>query len=151
MVRRIPDGYRCVTPYLVNHGVDRVMRFLSQAFGAVESFPPMTRPDGTVLHAEMRVGDSVVMMGEALGQHEPMPGCFYLYVEDVDLCYRRALRAGAAPITEPRDQFYGDRSAGVRDPGGNFWWIATHKEDISEQELEKRFRATLAREALSPV
>jgi PhnB protein len=151
MVRRIPEGYRCVTPYLVNHGVDRVMRFLRQAFGAVESFPPMKRPDGTVLHAEMRLGDSVLMMGEATGEHPPMPACLYLYVEDVDLCYRRALRAGGVTILEPKDQFYGDRSAGVRDPAGNSWWIATHKEDIPEPEIERRFRAALSRETAGAI
>ena len=143
MVRRIPEGYRCVTPYLVNQGVDRVMKFLREAFGAVEKFPPMKRPDGTTMHAEMLLGDSTVMMGEASGEYPPMPACFYVYVEDVDGTYRRALRAGGVSATEPRDQFYGDRGAGVRDPGGNFWWIATHKEDVSDFEMERRFRATL--------
>jgi len=72
-----------------------------------------------------------------------MPGCFYLYVADVDGTYRRAILAGCTSVTEPRDQFYGDRSAGVRDPGGNTWWIATHKEDVSDFEMDRRFRATL--------
>jgi uncharacterized glyoxalase superfamily protein PhnB len=143
MVRRIPDGYRCVTPYLVNRGVDRVMKFLRQAFGAVEKFPPMMRSDGTIMHAEMRLGDSSLMMGEASIECPPMPGCFYLYVEDVDGTYRRALLAGGISVAEPRDQFYGDRSAGVQDPGGNTWWIATHKEDVSDFEMDRRFRATL--------
>ena len=147
MVRRIPDGYRAVTPYLVIAGVDRVMKFLRLAFGAAEKFPPMKRPDGTVAHAEMRIGDSDVMIGEARGEYPPTPGSFYVYVEDVDGTYRRALRAGAVSVTEPQDQFYGDRSAGVRDPGGNFWWIATHKEDVSEKEMERRFRASLAQES----
>jgi uncharacterized glyoxalase superfamily protein PhnB len=144
MVRRIPEGYRCVTPYLVNEGAERVLRFVTQAFGAAEKFPPMKRPDGKIMHAEMRIGDSVVMLGEACGEYRPMPGCLYLYVEDVDGMYNRALQAGATSVTEPRDQFYGDRSAGVRDPAGNFWWIATHKEDVTDAELERRFRATLS-------
>ena len=144
MVRRIPEGYPNVTAYLVNEGVDRVIRFLRQAFGATERFPPMMRPEGTIMHAEMRIGDSVVMMGEACVECPPMPACFYIYVEDVDGTYRRALRAGAVAVSEPRDQFYGDRSAGVRDPSGNLWWIATHKEDVSDQEMERRFRASLA-------
>ena len=144
MVPRIPAGYRNVTPYLVNERVDRVMNFLRHAFGAVESFPPMKRPDGAVAHAEMRIGDTVVMMGEACGLSAPMPACFYVYVEDVDRSYRRALQAGGRPVCEPRDQFYGDRSAGVMDPGGNTWWIATHKEDVPEQEMERRFQESLA-------
>src|SRR5437764_783321 len=146
MVAKIPVGYRNVTPYLVNEHVDRLMDFLRYAFGAVEAFPAMKRPDGAVAHAEMRIGDSVVMMGEASAEYPPMPAFFYLYVEDVDGCYRQAMRAGAKSVTEPRDRFYGDRSAGVRDPGGNTWWIATHKEDVSDQEMERRFRASLVRE-----
>lgn len=144
MVRRIPEGYRNVTPYLVNEGVEKVIRFLRQAFGAAEKFPPMKRPDGTVMHAEMRIGDSMIMMAEATSEYRPMPSCLYLYVEDVDGTYRRALEAGGTAVTEPKDQFYGDRSAGVKDPGGNFWWIATHKEDVSDTELEKRFRAAFS-------
>ena len=119
------------------------MRFLKQAFGAAEKYPPMRRPDGTIMHAEMRFGDSVLMLGEASEEYRPMPACFYVYVEDVDGTYGRALRAGAVSVIEPQDQFYGDRGAGVRDPAGNFWWIATHKEDVSEQEIERRFQATL--------
>ena len=80
MVPRIPIGYRNVTPYLVNERVERVMSFLRQAFGAVEAFPPMRRPDGAVAHAEMRIGDSVVMLGEACEEHPPMSAFFYLYV-----------------------------------------------------------------------
>jgi len=143
MVRKIPEGYRSVTPYLVTEGAERVIRFLRQAFGAAERFPPMRRPDGTVMHAEMRIGDSVVMLAEASADYRAMPACFYVYVEDVDGAYRRALQAGAMTVTEPKDQFYGDRSAGVRDPAGNFWWIATHKEDVPGEEMERRFRASM--------
>jgi len=149
MVPRIPTGYRNVTPYLVNEHVDRVMMFLRRAFGAVETFPAMKRPDGAVAHAEMRIGDSVVMLGEACAEYPPITAFFYLYVEDVDGCYRRAIRAGGVTVTEPRDQFYGDRSAGVRDPGGNTWWIATHKEDVPDQEVERRFRESLAHQGAS--
>jgi uncharacterized glyoxalase superfamily protein PhnB len=149
MVPRIPTGYRNVTPYLVNEHVDRVMMFLRQAFDAVENFPALKRPDGAVAHAEMRIGDSVVMLGEACAEYPPIPAFFYLYVEDVDGCYRRAIRAGGTSVTEPRDQFYGDRSAGVRDPGGNTWWIATHKEDVPDQEMERRFRESLAHQGAS--
>ncbi|HYR52974.1 MAG TPA: VOC family protein [Candidatus Dormibacteraeota bacterium] len=142
MVRRIPEGYRNVTPYLINEGVEKVIHFLRQAFGAAEKYPPMKRPDGTIMHVEMRVGDSVIMMGEATSEYRPMPACLYVYVEDVDSTYQRALRAGATSVVDPRDQFYGDRSAGVRDSAGNVWWIATHKEDVPDAELQRRFRAS---------
>jgi PhnB protein len=80
------------------------------------------------------------MLGEANEQWSPMPGTIHLYVEDCDAAYRRALDAGASSLQEPADQFYGDRMAGVRDPVGNMWWIATHVEDVSEEEMAKRAR-----------
>jgi PhnB protein len=95
-------------------------------------------PDGTVGHAEVRIGGSPVMMGEARGPWPAMPCAIYLYVNDTDAVYRRALAAGATSLMEPADQFYGDRNAGVKDPCGNFWWIATHKEDVSPEELQAR-------------
>ena len=136
-VKAIPDGYHSVTPYLVVPGVAKLLAFLKQAFAAQEIHPPMTRPDGTIMHAEVRVGDSVVMMGEPRDGVTPMPGSLYVYVSDTDAVYKRALQAGATSLTEPADQFYGDRNAGVQDPVGNRWWIATHKEDISPEELAK--------------
>lgn len=101
----------------------------------------MPLADGTIMHAEVRIGDSVVMMGESGGEFTPMPASIHLYVEDTDATYKRALRAGATSLREPADQFYGDRSAGVKDLAGNHWWIATHKEDVSPEELEKRAAA----------
>jgi uncharacterized glyoxalase superfamily protein PhnB len=98
----------------------------------------MPTPDGTIMHAEVRIGDSPVMMGEARGEHKPMPGSIYLYVDDTDATYRRALQAGATSLMEPADQFYGDRSASVVDPVGNHWFIATHIEDVPPEELARR-------------
>ena len=140
-VKAIPDGYHSVTPYLVVPGVAQLLEFLKQAFAAQEIHPPMRRPDGTIMHAEVKVGDSVVMMGEPIGQFTPMPGSLYVYVSDTDAVYERALQAGATSLTEPADQFYGDRNAGVQDPVGNRWWIATHREDVSPEELAKRAAA----------
>jgi len=140
-VKPIPDGYHSVTPYLVVQGAAKLLDFLKQAFAAQELHRPMLRPDGTIMHAEVRVGDSVVMMGEPMGEHTPMPGSLYLYVPDVDAVYKRALQAGATSLTEPADQFYGDRSAGVTDPVGNRWWIATHKEDVAPEEIAQRAAA----------
>jgi len=141
-VKPIPDGYHSVTPYLTVQGVTKLIDFLKQAFEAQE-IERMTRPDGTIGHAEVKIGDSIVMMSEAGGERQPMPGAIYLYVHDVDGTYKRALRAGAVSTMEPMDQFYGDRSAGVKDPSSNQWWIATHKEDLSREELIKRAQAAM--------
>ncbi len=136
----IPDGYHTVTPYLVVPGVAKLIDFLKQAFGA-EEIERMQQEDGTIMHAEVRIGDSMIMMGESAGEHKPMLGSLYVYVDDTDSAYRRSLQAGATSIMEPADQFYGDRNAGVKDPVGNQWWIATHKEDVSPDELRKRAKA----------
>jgi len=139
-VKPIPDGYHSVTPYLVVKGVAALIDFLKQAFDAHE-IERMAHPDGTVQHAEVRIGDSVVMMGEATAPSNPMPAMLYLYVNDTDATYQRALQAGATSVREPADQFYGDRSAGVQDRSGNFWYIATHVEDVSPEELARRAAA----------
>lgn len=139
-VKPIPEGHHSVTPYLVVPGVAKLIDFLKRAFEAKE-IHRTTRPDGTIMHAEVRIGDSMVMMGEARGEWKPMPGAIYLYVNDTDATYKRALRAGATSVMEPADQFYGDRNAGVKDPVGNHWWIATHKEDVPPEELAKRAEA----------
>jgi uncharacterized glyoxalase superfamily protein PhnB len=134
-----PEGYHSVTPYLVVPRVKELIPFLKRAFGAVERFPPMTRDDGTIAHAELQLGDSVVMMGEASAEWPPMPSTLHVYAdEEVDAVYRRAVEAGATSVREPADQFYGDRSATVRDPSGNLWSIANHVEDVSPEEMERR-------------
>jgi uncharacterized glyoxalase superfamily protein PhnB len=139
-VRPIPEGYHSVTPYLVVQGVDRLIDFLEQAFGAEERYRHQ-RPDGTTGHAEVQIGDSIVMMGEASAQWKAMPAALYLYVNHVDVTYRQALQAGAKSLMEPTDMFYGDRSGGVIDPFGNSWWIATHQEDVPPDELARRAKA----------
>ncbi|MFB3815132.1 MAG: VOC family protein [Terriglobales bacterium] len=139
-VKRIPEGYHTVTPYLTARGVDRLIDFLKQAFGAEER-ERFLRPDGAILHAEVKIGDSIVMLGEASEQWPARPTSLYIYVEDADNVYRRALQYGATSVMEPADQFYGDRNAGITDPAGNAWWIATHIEDVSREEMEKRARA----------
>ena len=90
------------------------------------------------MHAELKIGDSIIMIGEASGEWKPMPASIALYVENVDATYARALEAGATSIREPANQFYGDRSGGVKDLAGNHWWIATHIEEIPPQELRLR-------------
>ncbi len=139
-VKPIPDGYHTVTPYLVVEGVAKLIDFLKQAFEAKE-INRHAQPDGTIMHAEVKIGDSIVMMGEARGEHKPMQTMLYLYVKDADAVYKRAVKAGATSVMEPTDQFYGDRSGGVKDLCGNQWWVATHKEDVSPEEMTKRAQA----------
>jgi PhnB protein len=119
-----PAGLRSLTPYLIGRGTERLIDFLQRAFGAEEK--GLHRgPDGSVMHAEVQVGDSMVEMGEAHGPWPAMPATLFLYVEDVDALYRRAVAAGAVSIAEPSDQPYG-RTAGVKDPSENTWYLATH-------------------------
>ena len=142
-VKPIPDGYHSVTPYLIAQGVPALIEFLKKAFDAKE-LERFTNPDGSVKHAEVRVGDSPLMMGEANPMHPAMPCTLYVYVSDCDAAYNRALEAGASAVMPPSDQFYGDRSGGVKDASGNYWWIATHKEDVPPEEMKRRAAAAVA-------
>jgi PhnB protein len=125
-----PKGLFSVNPYLHPRRAEPLISFLKRAFGA-EEIAKYASPDGVVNHAVVRVGDSVIEMGEAHGKYETMPAMFYLYVPNVDVAYRQAMAAGAKSFQEPTDQFYGDRSAGVNDAFGNTWYIATHIKDVS--------------------
>ncbi len=119
-----PQDYRTVTPYLVVPNVPRLLEFLAEAFGAVERVR-VPRADGSVMHAEVTIGDSIVMMGEPTEEWKAMPGAMFLRVDDADAAYRRALDAGATSVMEPTDQPHaGERYGGVKDPCGNLWWPA---------------------------
>ena len=132
-VKPVPDGYHTVTPYLTVKGANSLIDFIKRVFDGEETF----RMGGdTVRHAEMRIGDSMLMLGEA--PDEPLPGMLHLYMPDADAVYKRALAAGATSLRAPTDMFYGDRTAGVKDAFGNQWWIATHIEDVSPEEQERR-------------
>jgi PhnB protein len=135
-----PEEYHTVTPYLIGRGTAALIDFVKQAFGAEERQRILT-PDGGIIHAEVRIGDSVVMMGDASDEFKAMPTSIHLYLEDVDAAYRRAVQAGGKSLREPTDQFYGDRSAGVADASGNQWWLATHVEDVSPEEMQRRQEA----------
>ena len=140
-VKHIPDGYPAVIPYLVVQDVEALVDFLIRVFDAKEGHRSL-RPDGTIMHTEVRIGDSVIMMGGANEQFKPMPCGLYVYVPDTDVAYKRALQAGATSLMEPADQLYGDRNAGVKDPTGNYWWIGTHIDDVSPDEIDKRYAAS---------
>jgi uncharacterized glyoxalase superfamily protein PhnB len=136
----IPDGYHTVTPYLVVDGGQKLIDFLKQAFDAKETFSMKGQAE-TIAHAEVQIGDSTVMISDSTPEWKARSSLLYLYVEDVDAVYKRALEAGATAVREPANQFYGDRSGGVTDPVGNYWGIATHIEDVLPDELAKRAAA----------
>jgi len=137
-VKPVPDGYHTVTPYLVVDGAEKIIHFMKEAFGAQATFEPMKRPDGKVMHAEFKIGDSIVMIADASERAKATSAMLYLYVPNVDAVYQKALKAGATSEMEPANMFYGDRSGGVKDVAGNHWHIGTHVEDVSPAELKKR-------------
>ncbi|MBP1150607.1 MULTISPECIES: VOC family protein [Methylocaldum] len=136
-VKPIPDGFHTVTPFVVVEGVPRLIEFLKTAFGAIECIR-IHDAEGRVMHAEVKIGDSIVMMGEAMERRPCIPALLHLYVPDTDATYRAALDAGATSFMAPGDQFWGDRMAGVQDPAGNHWLIATHVEDVEPSEIARR-------------
>ncbi len=138
----IPNGYHMLTPYLMVRDIPRMMDFLQRAFDAKVSHH-IKLDDGTVMHADLVVGDSHVMIGQARDQWQPMPCGLVMYTPDCDAVYKRALDAGATSIQEPKNQFYGDRMGGVKDDAGNIWWISTHIEDMPDDEMQRRSQAAM--------
>ncbi len=136
-VHYLPKNYHNVIPYLFVSDAEKLLDFIKHTFDGIE-IERMQAPDGSIPHAEIKVGDSIIMMGEARGEFKPIPSSLYVYVPNTDETFKRAIDAGATSIMEPADQFYGDRSAGVSDPFGNFWWIGTHIEDVSQDEVMRR-------------
>ncbi|MEO8664030.1 MAG: VOC family protein [Ignavibacteria bacterium] len=136
-VKPIPEGFHTITPYLMIKDAPGFIDFLKKAFNAKE-ITRANNPDGGIMHAEVKIGDSMIMLTEASEKYPPAHSFYYLYVPDTDAAYKQALEAGAKSEMEPADQFYGDRSAGVKDPYGITWWIGTHIEDVSPEEMKKR-------------
>jgi PhnB protein len=139
-VKPIPEGYHTAVPYLVVNDADKLLTFLKAAFNGKVKEEHRT-PDGKVMHADVVIGDSHIMMGQANEKYGAMPGSVLLYVADCDALYNAALKAGAKSVQEMKNQFYGDRSGGVEDPTGNTWWISTHVEDVSPDELARRMKS----------
>jgi PhnB protein len=147
-VKAIPDGYHSVTPYLIVRGAARALEFYQKAFGARELMR-LPGPEGKLGHAEVQIGDSRVMLADehpGMGAVSPQglggsPVGLCIYVQDVDAVFDRAVSAGAKVVRAVQDQFYGDRSGTVEDPFGHKWTIATHKEDVSSEEMQRRMQA----------
>jgi PhnB protein len=142
-VKPVPEGYRSVTPYLIG-GAAKVLDFVKQTFDAQEIMR-MPGPEGTIGHAEFQIGDCKLMIADGGREYPPMPCSLYVYVNDVDETYKRALKAGATSLKEPANQFYGDRTASVKDSSGNIWGIGTHIEDVPPDEMEKRAAEAMKR------
>jgi len=148
MTKPIPDGYHSVTPYLIINGATAALDYYSRAFGAVELFR-MPAPEGKIGHAEIKIGDSPIMLADEfpeMGYKSPQtlggsPVSIMIYVEDVDTVFSRAIAAGGKEQRPVKDQFYGDRSGTLEDPFGHIWHVATHTEDVSPEEMERRAKA----------
>jgi PhnB protein len=139
-VKPIPEGYHTFTPYFVVEGASDFIDFLKRAFGGNEVYR-FPAPGGKIGHAEVRVGDSMLMLADTSPESAATRIGSYLYVADVDATYKKALASGAQSKREPANQFYGDRVAAVADRWGNTWSIGTHIEDVSPEEMERRMKA----------
>lgn len=136
-VKPVPEGHHTVTPYLLVNNAKKLIEFIKKTFDGTVDYM-MKSEDGTIRHSTVKIGDSMVMISGGTEQLHPMPCMLHLYVEDVDSVYKKAIQAGGESLREPEDQFYGDRSAGVQDQWNNQWWIATHIEDVSDEEMKNR-------------
>ena len=134
----IPDGYHAVTPFVSVRGAAAFIDYLKAAFGG-EELGRVASPDGTLGHAEVRIGDSVVMMFDAKPEWPDTPALLRLYVPDVDKAYDQAIKAGGSSVTRPTDMPWGDRVSRVRDPFGNLWWIQTRMENLDEAAIGRRY------------
>ena len=139
-VKPIPEGFHTLTPYLTVDDAQGLINFVQRAFDGQVTYR-MNDEQGNVRHVEMKIGDSMVMIGQARDEWKSRPGMFVLYVPDCDAVYKKAVDAGATVVRELATQAYGDRSGGVQDSQGNQWWISTHVEDVSPEEVERRMKA----------
>ncbi len=147
-VKPIPDGYHSVTPYLIVDDGAQAIDFYKRAFGAKELMR-MPAPGGKIGHAEIKIGDSVIMLADEAPEMDARsaksyggsPVSLMVYVEDVDKLFPQAVAAGGKEVRPVADQFYGDRSGTVKDPFGHSWHLSTHKEDVSPEEMKKRMEA----------
>jgi uncharacterized glyoxalase superfamily protein PhnB len=135
----IPEGFHSLTPYLFAEGATRLIDFICAAFGGEVMFQ-QNRPDGAVMHATIRIGDSMLMLADPAPEFGATPSSIYLYVPDCDTVYQRALASGGVSVFPVMTLPSGERYGGVKDPCGNIWWVATHAEDVPPDEQERRWK-----------
>jgi PhnB protein len=153
-VKTVPEGYRSLTPYLFIKGAAAAIEFYKNVFGATERMR-MPGPDGRVMHAELQIGDSILMLADespSMGALSPQTiggsgSLVSVYVADVDAAVAKAVAAGAKVVRPVKDQFYGDRTGGIIDPFGHIWSVATHVEDVTPEEMRKRAAAAMSQSA----
>ena len=138
-IKPIPEGFHAVTPYLFAQRASRLIEFISAAFEGEVIFR-QSRPDSTIMHATMRIGDSMLMLADAISEFGPMPTSIYLYVADCDAVYDHALNSGGISVFPMMTLPSGERYGGVKDPCGNIWWVAAHVEDVPLDEQERRWK-----------
>jgi PhnB protein len=136
-VNPVPEGYTTVTPWLISRDTARLIGYMKAAFDA-EELSRVVMPDGSIGHAEVRIGNAIVMLFDARPEWPPTPGFLRLYVEDADAVHRQAVAAGGTSVTEVTHLYFGDRVGRVRDPLGNLWWIQTRVEDLTMEEMDRR-------------
>ncbi|RAW00836.1 VOC family protein [Pseudochryseolinea flava] len=141
-VRPIPEGFTTVTPFLMLDDAPRFLEFAKNAFGAEITYD-LRDDHGEIIHSTIKIGNAQIMIADTMGAMKAQASMLYLYVNDVDAAYKKAVQAKAKPMDEPADQFYGDRAGAVSDEWGNIWWFATHIEDPSDAEIKKRAKAEM--------
>src|SRR5213595_2366234 len=137
-MKPIPEGFHAITPYLFAHGASRLIEFISAAFEGELIFQQQ-RPDGAIMHATIRIGDSMLMLADPTAEFGAMPSSIYLYVTDCDDVYHTGLNTGGVAVFPMMTLPYGERYVGIKDPCGNIWWVATHVEDVPPDKQERRW------------
>ena len=140
MAQNPPEGYHTITPQTIVEEAHATLDFIKEVFNA--SIDEVYEDDGVVQHAQARIGDSLIMIATASEEFPAFPFMLNVYVDDVDAAFAAAVEHGATPLREPADQFYGDRTGGVVDSQGNQWWMSTHIEDVSEEEIRRHMEDT---------
>jgi PhnB protein len=141
-VRAVPEGFHTVTPYVVSENATKFMEFIEKSLGGKITFV-QKQEDQKVMHATVQIGDSLIMVCDAMESHPAQPVILYLYVEDPDALFKKATEGKATVVQEMEDQFYGDRVGAIKDEWGNVWWIGKHVEDVEEKELDRRAKTVM--------
>jgi PhnB protein len=142
-IQPIPEGFHTLTAYLLVADAEQEVEFARKAFDA-QTIHVSRLPDGSIMHATLKIGTSMLMLGQVQGNMKPVPSMLFMYVENADTAYRHAVECGGKPLHEPMDQIWGDRAGAIASPNGIQWWISTHIAEVSESELQRRMAARSA-------